>query len=92
MVESGDWLAGRSLAELALPKEGVLVLGVERAATGKYLGAPTGDTVVAAGDTLILYGQQDTLTELDQREAGGDKEFKRPIGSIGPPSSLFIRV
>lgn len=70
LVESGDWLAGRSLAELDLPKEGVLVLGVERAGTGTYLGAPKGTTVVAPGDTLILYGHQDTLAELDQREAG----------------------
>jgi len=65
-VDPGDWLAERSLRELRLRDEGVVVLGVTRA-DGRYLGAPTGDTVVHAGDNLIVYGRDGRLRELDAR-------------------------
>ena len=68
-VRHGDWLEGRSLAELELPREGIIVLGIERDA-GSYVGTPRGDTTVATGDSLILYGRQDSLLDLDTRRAG----------------------
>ena len=37
LVNSGDWLTRRTLAELKLTDEGVLVLGVEKPG-GEYLG------------------------------------------------------
>jgi hypothetical protein len=73
-VDAGDWVAGRSLTELELRDEGLVVLGIVRR-DGDYLGVPTGSTVVHAGDTLILYGREPDLCELDQRRAGaaGDR-------------------
>jgi len=68
-VGEDDWLAGRSLAELQLASEGVLVLGIERA-DGHYVGAPRGQTTVQAGDSLILYSRQETLVDLHARRAG----------------------
>jgi hypothetical protein len=68
-VEEGDWLAGRSLATLDLSREGVLALGVTRA-DGSYLGAPRGDTTLAPGDIVMLYGREAVLTDLDERRAG----------------------
>jgi uncharacterized protein with PhoU and TrkA domain len=65
-VAPGDWIADRSLDELALRKEGVVVLAVVRS-DGSYLGAPDGGTVIAAGDTLIVYGRAARLRELDKR-------------------------
>lgn len=67
-VASGDWLAGKTLAELDLPTEGVLVLGIRR--DGSYIGAPRPDTETRPGDTLVLYGKQDRLRELAGREVG----------------------
>lgn len=67
-VHEDDWLAGRSLAELQLANEGVLVLGIERS-DGSYQGAPRGRSRVEAGDCLILYGLQETLLDLDERRA-----------------------
>lgn len=67
LVEAGDWLADQTLIELRLPDEGVLVLGIRRA-EGAYVGAPEGETVVRAGDTLTLYGRRQRLRELDQRD------------------------
>jgi hypothetical protein len=67
-VQSGDWMAGRSLGELRMKDDGVLVLGlVDR--SGEYHGAPGKDTVIDAGDTVILYGRDGVLAELDQRPA-----------------------
>ena len=68
-VRHGYWLQGKSLAELELPREGIIVLGIERD-TGGYIGTPRGDTVVVAGDSLIVYGRQESLLDLDHRRAG----------------------
>ncbi len=68
-VEPDSWLNDRSLAGLALRDEGVVVLGIERL-DGSYLGVPQGDTVVVAGDVLVLYSRSDVLVELDRRGRG----------------------
>jgi hypothetical protein len=64
-VEPQDWLAHKSLAELDLSHEGVLVLGVQR--SSKYIGAPKGHTRILPNDTLILYGRSPVLADLDLR-------------------------
>ena len=68
-VQTGDWLAGNTLSKLALPKEGVLVLGV-RKSSGDYVGAPTAGTIVEPGDTLTMYGKLERLEELNRRRTG----------------------
>ncbi len=68
-VEGADWISGRTLAELELAREGVLVLGVSRA-DGVYLGAPRGDTLLQPEDVVILYGRSAVLADLDRRKAG----------------------
>jgi NhaP-type Na+/H+ and K+/H+ antiporter len=74
-VRPDDWLADRTLAELRLRDEGVVVLGIERA--GEYLGTPAGDTVIRAGDTLVVYGRERRLCELDRRDSGRGDEAHR---------------
>jgi hypothetical protein len=68
-VEPGDWVADRSLADLGLRDEGIVVLGVTRS-DGRYLGAPTGSTVLHPDDNVILYGRGRRLRELDNRRRG----------------------
>lgn len=77
-VEEGDWLAGRSLGECRFTDEGVTVLGISRP-DGDYVGVPQADTEVRAGDTLILYGRDDALEELDTRraDASGDRAHEK---------------
>lgn len=79
-VEEHDWLSERSLAELGLREEGIIVLGVKRT-DGSYLGAPNGDTVVHPGDNLILYGRAPALAEVDERRRGlaGDAEHAEAV-------------
>ncbi|MDA1053433.1 MAG: TrkA C-terminal domain-containing protein [Planctomycetota bacterium] len=80
LVEPDDWLAEKTLIELKLPREGVLVLGVRRG-KGSYLGAPTADMKVHAGDTLILYGLVERIEDLDQRRQGkqGDEAHQEAV-------------
>lgn len=68
-VKDGDWIADRSLAELALRDEGVVVLGLHRS-DGRYVGAPTGETVLRPADVLVVYGRGGLLRELDDRPRG----------------------
>lgn len=67
-VGASDWLANETLADLDLPTEGVLVLGIRR--DGSYVGAPQPDTKTRPGDTIVLYGKEDRLRELSRRESG----------------------
>ena len=80
LVEPNDWLAQKTLMELKLPQEGVLVLGIKRV-EGNFLGTPTGDMDIRAGDTLILYGPVERIEELDQRRRGrkGDVAHREAI-------------
>jgi hypothetical protein len=80
VVNAGDWVADRTLADLGLRDEGVVVLGLTRT-EGGYLGAPTGATTVRPGDILILYGREDGLNEIDRRPSGdeGDRMHARAV-------------
>lgn len=68
-VEPGDWVAGRTLRELRLREEGVMVIGVSRPG-GDYVGVPRYDTRIEVGDTLLAYGRSERLCEIDRRPAG----------------------
>ncbi|HSJ46236.1 MAG TPA: TrkA C-terminal domain-containing protein [Euzebyales bacterium] len=68
LVEAGDWLADRTLAELDLSHEGLLVLGIVRG--DHYYGAPKGTYRARPGDTLLVYGPVERLAELDERRSG----------------------
>lgn len=79
-VHEGDWLAGRSLFDLRLGDEGVMVLGVERVG-GSYIGAPRGACTLEVGDVLIVYGKHAMLQGLEKRKAGfeGDRQHQAAV-------------
>lgn len=74
-VREGDWLAGRSLAQLGLRQLGATVLGVQRRDDG-YRHAPGGETVVRAGDTLVVSAHERVLRELDRRPAAASSYIR----------------
>jgi K+/H+ antiporter YhaU regulatory subunit KhtT len=78
MIREGDWVADRTLDELELREEGVVVLGVNLA-DGTWVGAPTFETRLAAGDKILVYGPGARLSELDGRQRGreGDAAHDR---------------
>jgi K+/H+ antiporter YhaU regulatory subunit KhtT len=82
-VEANSWVAEHRLADLHLPDEGVLVLGIRRS-DGTFIGAPRGDTRIHEYDTLIVYGYADVLEDLGTREVGmeGDRAHVELIQEV----------
>ncbi len=82
LAAPGAWVTGRTLGELRLRDEGVLVLGIVRS-HGSYLGVPRKETHIEAGDTLILYGRDGRFVELTPRQAGddGDASHRRAVAA-----------
>ncbi len=79
-INDGDWLADKTLAELELGSEGVLVLGIQHG-DGTYSGTPTGEARIHPGETLLLYGREPLMEELDTRRSGpaGDRAHREAI-------------
>jgi len=77
-VREGSWMADRTLHALALADEGVLVIGIDHD-DGSFEGSPRGDSVVAAGDRVTLYGRESVLAQLAERPRGepGDEEHRK---------------
>lgn len=74
LVEPGDWFVDRTISDLQLPNEGVIVLGIERAGH-RYVGAPKATARFRQGDKVVLYGQRDTLDRIDARERSAEGEM-----------------
>ena len=77
MVRQGDWMSDRTLMDLRLGDEGVMILGIKRS-DGTYVGAPKGSAQIHDGDELIIYGKLAMLRTLESRRAGaqGDREHE----------------
>ena len=73
-VEPGDWIANKSLLELGLAREGLLILGI-RHRNGDYLGAPSGDSRIVELDSVVVYGPLHRINELDNRRAGDEGDM-----------------
>lgn len=69
LVEPGSWLDGRSLGEVRLGDEGIVVLAITRA-DATFVATPGKETVVVGGDSLIVYGRDAAIAGLGQRPAG----------------------
>lgn len=80
-VEEDDWLCNIPLCDLALPEEGILVLGVERN-DGRWVGAPAPSTTLHPNDTAVLYGTQDAIDRLDHRHHDMDGEIDRVSSQV----------
>ena len=77
-VDKGDWLAKSRLKDLNLPGEGVAVLGILRG-DGSYVGAPSQESRLRPGDTLIAYGRGERLRELAGRSETDQHSHERAI-------------
>ncbi len=78
-LKAGDWLVGKDLNRCRLTEEGVSVLGIHRS-DGSYVGVPRGSTELYEGDTLVVYGREGDLKELEQRRTeSGDEEHEEAV-------------
>ncbi|WP_254544612.1 TrkA C-terminal domain-containing protein [Halomarina pelagica] len=76
-VEEDDWLANTTPDECDLSDEGILLLGIQR--NGSYVGAPGSDTEIKPGDSVLLYGKEDRLQELSERNASDVQSHKDAV-------------
>lgn len=81
-VQKDHWITGKSLAEMDLRREGIAVLGVQRA-DHTFIGVPKGSIRIEERDTLILYGHTDLLNALACRKQGpeGDAEHEEALAT-----------
>jgi K+/H+ antiporter YhaU regulatory subunit KhtT len=79
-IDDAHWVAGRTLEDLQLRKEGVAVLGIEKR-DGTFVGVPNGASVIEEGDVLLVYGDTRTLDALGTRTKGreGDEAHKAAV-------------
>jgi NhaP-type Na+/H+ and K+/H+ antiporter len=79
-VREEDWLEGKKLKDLELKEEGINLIGIRRD-DGTYVGTPHGGTRISAGDSLILYGREKTLTSLESRKEDfrGQQEHEQAV-------------
>ena len=75
-VDRNRWMTGRTLRDLRLADEGVLVLSVTRA-SGATIGTPEADTTLEVGDRILIYGHQESLERLRSRTADSRGEVER---------------
>jgi len=78
-VMPDDWMIDRTLGELNLRKEGILVLGIFH--EDGFEGAPSAQSVMAEGDKAIVYGTLDAIDRLMSRPAGprGDADHRKAV-------------
>jgi hypothetical protein len=73
-IEPENWMTDKSLRQMRLTDEGVIVLNIVRG-SGNVFATPGPDTALRAGDKLLLYGHEDCLARLAERNArGGELE------------------
>ncbi len=79
-VHSDSWLAKRTLQELELGAEGILMLGIRRT-DGYFVGTPTGGSQINVGDRVIMYGRDEALRDISRRLAGraGDEAHREAV-------------
>lgn len=68
LVQDDDWMCGRTLGELRLRDEGIVVLGIERGS--QYHGTPGAETTLQGRDALVIYGRRRVIRDLDLRGRG----------------------
>lgn len=65
-VDEDSWLSDKTLDELDLQAEGVMILCIE-CSDGSITCAPTGQDTLSSGDMLSVYGRENGLQELRDR-------------------------
>ena len=78
-VPKNHWMVKKTIKDLSLEKEGVIVLGVYRDVDGKeeYLGVPSQDFEIHYKDKMMVFCKEDILKNLAKREKGAKGAEKR---------------
>lgn len=80
VVKQDDWMNDKYLRQLELREEGVNIIGIKRK-NNNYIGTPNGDTKIERSDSLIIYGRENTLANLEKRkhDKKGDHDHEKAM-------------
>ncbi|PVW12624.1 TrkA C-terminal domain-containing protein [Marixanthomonas spongiae] len=74
-VSEDDWLCNKTLIELNLIEEGIMVLGIDRK-DQDYYGSPSGDFKILPNDVITVYGKAEGIQSVYKRKKGYQAEFE----------------
>lgn len=75
-AEAGSWLTKATLGELALDREGVVVLGIVRSAH-EFIGTPEAGQRICEGDKVVVYGRASRIAELRERSKNDESAHRQ---------------
>ena len=78
-VPKHHWMVNKTIRDLEMEKEGVIILGVNRDIKDKeqYLGIPSQDFKIHNKDKIMVYCSEEKLVNLAKREKGAKGTKKR---------------
>ena len=74
IITEKDWMAGKTLKQLNLRQEGLIVLGIDRDGID-YLGSPNGNAMIMIHDVITVYGKAEVIKSIFERR----KNYKAEI-------------
>lgn len=82
-VDEESWLANKSLIDLDLRKEGIIVLGIQPE-DEDYVGSPNGSSLIKPHDIITMYGKEETFLNLNQRQRNwkGEMEHQKAVKDL----------
>lgn len=85
VVSTTNWMVDRTLKDLHLEQEGILIISIYRKQSGKekFIGIASGDVEVRNGDILVCYSRSENAKALARRPQGpdGDKEHNEYVAA-----------
>ncbi|MBW2984284.1 TrkA C-terminal domain-containing protein [Candidatus Woesearchaeota archaeon] len=78
-VPKHHWMVNKTISDLEMEKEGVIILGVYRTVKDKeqYLGIPSPDFKIHNRDKIMVYCSEEKLLDLAKREKGAKGAVER---------------
>ena len=74
LISERDWMAGKTLKQLNLREEGLIVLGIDRDGVD-YMGSPNGNAIILVKDVITVYGKAAVIKSIFERR----KNYKAEI-------------
>ncbi len=68
-LDGNDWMCHKTLEQLSLSEEGIIILGVDRKDEG-YFGSPSGNFELLPDDMITIYGKADGIRSVYERKKG----------------------
>ncbi|MEO8772759.1 MAG: TrkA C-terminal domain-containing protein [Gelidibacter sp.] len=75
LIGEENWMARKSLKDLKLRQEGLIILGIDREGVD-YLGSPNGSAVILPKDVITVYGKSEVLKSIFQRRKNYGAELE----------------